>query len=406
MPHYNYVALNDYGKRVKGILPAESEEDLALKLSHEGYYLLSASSMKASEKGNSKPLFTWGRKIRPREIITFTYHLSTVLSAGIPILQGLDDLVEQTSDPRFRRIITEIRNDVHGGRRLSEALMRHPEAFSELYVNILKAGEATGEIDKILHDLASFMEWQEEMKGNLKQAITYPIILLSAITLLVGYLFAFVLPKFTKILLDLKVPLPLPTIIVITVSDFMKSSWYFFLTGFAIIITTLKVISRFPWGRMALDSFKLQIPVFGELIRKIALSRFSHFMALLFKAGIDILQSLSVVERVVGNEAIAKTIRNAREQVRIGRHLSEPLKKSKQFPPMVVRMVEIGEVSGELDKSLEKVSKYYDREIPATIKRVFAVLEPAMIICLASMVLLVALSIYLPLYSSLGRLGR
>lgn len=406
MPQYRYTAIDDYGKAVKGVLPAESEKELASQLSREGHYLLTASSIEAKERRNPKPLFSWGGKIKTREVITFTYHLATVLSAGIPILQGLEDLIEQTPDPKFKRILMEIRNDVQGGQRFSEALVRHPKTFSELYVNILKAGETTGELDKVLHDLGSFLEWQEEMKGNIKQATTYPLILLSAITLLVGYLFAFVFPKFTKILLELSIPLPLPTMIVIAISNFMKFYWYLILTGIATIIITLKVIASFPWGKLALDSFKLRIPVFGELMRKIALSRFCHFMALLFKAGVDIIQSLSVVEKVVGNEVVAKTIRNAREQVRTGRHLSEPLKKSKHFPPMVIRMVEIGESSGELDKSLEKVSQYYDREIPVTIKRVFAIAEPAMVIFLASMVLLVALSLYLPLYSSLARLGR
>jgi type IV pilus assembly protein PilC len=406
MPQYQYTAIDDYGKTVKGELPAESEEALASKLSQEGYYLLSATSIETRERRDSKPVFSWGGKVKPREVITFTHHLSTVLSAGIPILQGLEDLVEQTPDARFRRIVTEIRSDVQGGLRLSEALMRHPKAFSELYVNILKAGEATGELDKILYELATFLEWQEEMKGNIKQATTYPLVLFSAIVLLVGFLFAFVFPKFTKILLELNVPLPLPTLIVIAVSNFLKNNWYLILIGIAAVVATLKIIARFPWGRMALDSFKLRIPIFGELIRKIALSRFSHFMALLFKAGVDIIQSLAVVEKVVGNEVVARVIRNAREQVRTGRHLSEPLKRSKHFPPLVIRMVEIGEVSGELDKSLEKVSQYYDREIPATIKRVFAIAEPVLLIFLASMVLLVALSMYLPLYNSMAQLGR
>ncbi len=406
MPQYNYTAIDDYGKTVKGILLAESEEELSSTLSQEGYYLLSASAIKIKAKKNSKPLFTWGMRIKPREVITFTHHLSTVLVAGIPILKGLEDLTEQTTDPRFRRIIMEIKNDVQAGSKLSDALMRHPRAFSQLYVNILKAGETTGELDKVLQDLGSFLEWQEEIKENLRQATFYPLILFSSISLLVGYLFSFVLPKFTKILLELNAPLPLPTVVVISVSNFMKSYWYIILSCIAALVIAVKVVALFPWGKMTVDSIKLRIPVLGELLRKIALSRFSHFLALLFKAGVDILQSLSVVEKVVGNEAIAKAIRTAREQVRRGRLLSEPLKNSKHFPPMVVRMVEIGEISGELDKSLERVSKHYDREIPMAIKRAFAVLEPALLIFLACMVLLVALSIYLPLYSSLARLGQ
>ncbi|MFN3467176.1 MAG: type II secretion system F family protein [Candidatus Brocadiales bacterium] len=405
MPQYDYTAIDDYGKTVKGIIPAEDEQELASKLSQQGYYLLSASSAGARAKEGSGFYFYWG-KIKPREVITFTHHLSTVLSAGIPILQGLEDLIEQTSDLRFRRMVTDIKNDVQGGSKLSEALMRHPKAFSELYVNILKAGEATGELDKVLQDLATFLEWQEEMRGNIKQATMYPMILFIAIILLVGFLFAFVFPKITGILLELGIPLPLPTRIVIAVSNFMRHNWYYILAGIFAVFITFKIVARYSWGRMALDRFKLSIPVFGELMRKISLSRFSHFMAILFKAGVDIIQSLTVVEKVVGNEVIAKIVRGAREQVRTGHHLSESLKRSKQFPPLVVRMVEIGEASGEMDKSLERVSKYYDREIPMTIKRVFAIVEPSMLGFLAIIVAFVALSIFLPLYSSLGQIGR
>jgi type IV pilus assembly protein PilC len=405
MPQYSYTGVDDFGKSVKGLLAAENEEELASKLAQGGYYLLSASKVEAKEKGGYKFSLAWGR-IKPREIITFTHHLSTVISAGIPIIQGLEDLVEQTHDERFKAILTEVKNDVQGGRRLSEALMRHPKVFSELYVNILKAGEATGELDKVLQDLASFLEWQEELRGNIRQATWYPMILVIAITLLVGFLFTFVFPKITKVLVELNIELPLPTKIVIAVSEFMKNNWYKLVGGVVVIVAAWKTMGRFTWGRLAQDSFKLRLPIFGELIRKIALSRFSHFLSLLFRAGVDIIQSLTVVEKVVGNEVIARIIRNAREQVRTGRHLSEPLKKSKQFPPLVVRMVTIGEVSGELDKSLEKVSQFYDREIPITVKKVFTFLEPVMLLFLAFIVGFVALSMFLPLYNSLGQIAR
>lgn len=409
MPRYNYTAIDDYGKTVKGVLAAEDEGTLASNLSQMGYYLVTASELKgkeeAREKRPSRPFFVFGR-IKSREIITFTIHLSAILAAGVPILQGLEDLVEQTEDPRFKKIVQAIKDDVQAGNKLSDAMAKHPRAFSELYVNILRAGEATGEVERVLRDIGAFLEWQEELRANVRQVTMYPITVFSAIVLLVGYLFAFVFPKFLKILTQLNVPLPLPTLIVIAVSNFMRANWYLILIGIATVVITLSIIVRFPWGRYAVDRFKLSIPIFGELLRKIALSRFSHFMALLYSAGVDILQSLSVVERVVGNEVIARAIRRASEQVKSGRRLSEPLRQSKEFPPMVVRMVEIGEVSGELDKTLQKVSGFYDKEIPATVKRVFAAFEPIMVLILAGMVLLVAVSMYLPLYSSISRLGR
>lgn len=408
MPQYNYTAIDDYGKTVKGVLLAEDEGELATSLSQMGYYLVSASELKAKakkEKKPSKPVFVTG-KVKTREIVTFTHHLSTVLRSGIPLLQGLEDLVEQTEDAKFKKIIREIATDVQGGNRLSDALARHPKAFSDLYVNILKAGEATGQIEKVLNELGRFLEWQEELRGNVMQVSVYPAVVFSAIVLLVGYLFAFVFPKFIKILSSLNVELPLPTKIVIAISSFMSSYWYVILVAIIGIIIAVNVVGRFPRGRYAIDKFKMSIPIFGELIRRIALSRFAHFMAILYTAGVDIIQSLTIVEKVVGNEVLARAIRKARDEVRAGRRLSEPLRASKEFPPMVVRMVEIGEVSGEMDKTLQNVSDFYDREIPMTVKRAFAAFEPVMIIFLAGMVLLVAVSMYLPLYSSISKLGR
>ena len=401
MPQYSYTAIDDHGKTVKGVSSAGSEQELTAKLSQEGYYLLTASDAKV--KGGGGAFLSWG-EIKPREVISFTHHLSTVLSAGIPILQGLEDLTEQTTDPRFKQIIMEVKNDVQGGRRLSEALSRHPKAFSELYVNILKAGEATGEVDKVLTDIGYFLEWSEDLRSNIKQATLYPKLLFGAIILLVGFLFAFVFPKITGILVELEIPLPLPTRIVIGFSSFMRYNWYYILGGIVSVVVIFRVIASYPWGRMALDKFALGVPIYGVLLRSIALTRFAHFMALLSKAGVDVIQSLTIVEKVVDNAVIAKVIRTSREQVRTGRQLSESLKKSKQFPPMVVRMVQVGEVSGEMDKSLEKVSQYYDREIPKTIKMVFAYVEPAMIGFLAIIVGFVAISIFLPLYGSLGQL--
>ncbi len=409
MPQYTYTAIDDDGKPVDGTLKAENEDELATNLSQMGYYLLTATAAKQRKKAKAKKWVKGGfyfGNVNQREIITFTHHLSTVLGAGIPILQGLEDLVEQTEDARFKGILSEIRDDVQGGSNLSDSMAKHPEAFSELYVNLLRAGETSGEVDRVLAEIARFLEWQEEMTANVKQITIYPAVVFGAIVLLVGYLFAFVFPTFTKILTQLNVPLPLPTLIVIAISDFMKNYWWLLLIGIAGVITAIKVILRFPWGKYAFDRFKLGIPIFGTLIRKIALSRFAHFMALLYSAGVDILESLAVVEKVVGNEVIARVIRDAREQVKAGHRLSEPLRASKQFPPMVVRMVEIGEISGQLDKTLLKVSDFYDREIPQTVKKVFAAFEPIMIVFLAGIVLLVAVSMYLPLYSSLGQLGK
>ncbi|MHC4196282.1 MAG: type II secretion system F family protein [Planctomycetota bacterium] len=215
MPQYTYTAIDDDGKPVDGTLEAENEDELATNLSQMGYYLLTATTAKRGEKAKAKKRSKGGfyfGNVKQREIITFTHHLSTVLSTGIPILQGLEDLVEQTEDARFRNILAETRDDVKGGSSLSDAMAKHPGAFSDLYVNLLKAGEVSGEVDRVLAEIARFLEWQEEMTANVKQITIYPTVVFGAIVLLVGYLFAFVFPTFTKILTQLNVPLPLPTL--------------------------------------------------------------------------------------------------------------------------------------------------------------------------------------------------
>ncbi|MBI2560392.1 MAG: type II secretion system F family protein [Planctomycetes bacterium] len=403
MPQFTYTAKDDYGRTINGALEADTEYSLAKTLHMSGYYLISAKPTRKS-KIHKSPFVL--RRVKKREIITFSLHLASALSAGIPILEALQDIEAQTNNVTFRAVVKDIYNSIRSGAKLSDALMRHPGTFSQLYCNIIMAGEASGNLDAVLHDLTAFLEWEEEMKGNVKQAIIYPAIVLSAATLLVAFLFTVVFPKFTKILIDLNVKLPLPTRIIITISELFRDYWPLMALGVVGIVTAYYLLVRWNAGRLFVDRTKLSLPIFGTLISKIALSRFAHFLGILFASGTDISHALTVVEGVVGNAVLARVVKNARDAVRAGQRLSEPLRVSGELPPLVVRMVEIGETSGEMDKALAKVSQYYDREVPATIKKVMAAFEPAMVVGLGGIVLLIALSMYLPLYSSLAHLGK
>lgn len=403
MPQFAYTAKDDYGRTINGTLDADTEYSLAETLLGSGYYLISAKLTRRHKA--HKPLFTL-RRVKKREIVTFSLHLASALSSGIPILEVLQDIEAQTDNATFKKVVKGIYNNIHSGSKLSDALMEHPAIFSQLYCNIVKAGEAAGNLDAVLDDLAAFLEWEEEMKGNVKQAIIYPVTVLSAATLLVAFLFTIVFPKFTKILLDMNIKLPLPTRVIIAISEFFRDYWplmSFVVVGMA---TTYYLLVRWHKGRLFIDRIKLRLPIFGTLIRKIALSRFAHFLGVLFASGVDISHALKVVEGVVGNAVLARVVKDARDAIRAGHRLSEPLKASGQFPRLVLRMVEIGETSGEIDKTLAKVSQYYDREVPATIKKTMAIFEPLMVVGLGGIVLLIALSIYLPLYSSLAYLGK
>ena len=403
MPQFAYTAKDDHGRTIKGTLEADTEHSLAETLLRSGHYLISAKLARKSK--TYKSLLT-SRRIKKREIITFSLHLASALSAGISIIEALQDIEAQTNNATFKMVVKDIYNSISSGSKLSGALMQHPAIFSPLYCNIVIAGEAVGNLDAVLYDLATFLEWEEEMKGNIKQAIIYPATVLSAATLLVAFLFTTVFPKFTKILIDMHVELPLPTRIIITISKLFHDYWPLMALGVVGIVTTYHMLARWHAGRLFIDRIKLRLPIFGTLLRKIALSRFTHFLGILFTSGVDISYALTVVEGVVGNAVLARVVKEARDAVRAGHRLSEPLKASGEFPPLVLRMIEIGEISGEMDKSLAKVSQYYDREVPATIKKVMAAFEPAMVVGLGGIVLLIALSMYLPLYSSLAHLGK
>lgn len=404
MPTYKYKATNDAGKTVKGILTAGSEEELESALENQSLYLISAkeTSKRAAFAEGGAP---GGRgkivriRVKRADLLSFTMHLATIIGAGIPILQGLDDMIEETENPHFKRVIRGIRNQIEEGSSISEAFGQHPEAFSELYIAILKSGESTGRLDEVLREIAKFLEWQDELVGTIKQATTYPIIVLCALMGLIGVLFTFVLPRFLTIFDSFNIPLPLPTRIVIAISSFFQNFWWLLLAGIIAAFVGLRTANRTPSGRMVLDRIKLKIPVFGELMRKIALSRFSHYLATLFGAGVNIMNALEVVEHVVGNMVLSEVVRKARLQVGTGQSVAGALRESKEFSQMVVRMVMIGETTGNLEETLQKVAEYYDREVPQTIKRLFTVLEGLVIIALGVVVLFVVLSVILPMLS-------
>ena len=405
MPTFEYKATNDEGKTVKGVLTAEDEGELENALDGLNLYLVSAKETNKRASAGAGEGRTAGRgkvvraRVKRADLITFSVHLSTIIGAGVPILQGLDDMIGETENPHFRLVISGIKQQIEAGSSISEAFGQHPEVFSELYVAILKSGETTGRLDEVLKEIVKFLEWQDELMGTIKQATTYPIIVLCAVMGLLGIMFSFVLPRFLTIFDSFNIPLPLPTRIVIAISGFFQNFWWLMIAAAVAFFVGLRAANRTPQGRMAIDKIKLNIPIFGDLVRKIALSRFSHYLATLFGAGVNILNALEVVERVVGNAVLAEVVRRARLQVGTGQSVAGALRESKEFPPMVVRMVVIGESTGNLEDTLQKVSSYYDREVPQTVKKLFTALESLIIIGMGIVILFVVLSIILPMLS-------
>jgi len=400
MPAFKYRAADNSGKGISGVLSAENEQALQAHLKQMRLTLISAKETKPRKE------FRFGGRIKRKELITFTVHLQTIISAGVPIIQGLNDLIEQTGNAYFKHILEDVRASIQAGSSLSEALGRYPRAFSALYVSVIQAGEASGNLESVLKDLTAFLEWQEEIISSIRQATIYPIIVLTAVIGLVILLMTFVFPRFTVIFEQTNVPLPLPTRIVMAISHFLVHDWGYLILGIILFVILFRMFSKTDTGRHVIDRLKLSIPIFGTLILKINLSRFAHYLGALIRAGIDITQSLIIVEKVIGNVILADIIRLMRARVQAGEFMSDTLREYPEFPPLVVRMISIGESSGNLEDTLGKVSTFYDREVPVTIKKVFAIFEPLVIVFLASIVLLMALSMFLPLYQMMGLIAK
>jgi type IV pilus assembly protein PilC len=400
LPRYEYNAIDDYGKKVRGTLISADEKGLREALSGMGLHLL-----KARERSQASGLPLFRKGIRRPELIQFTFHLKTLVSSGVPIVHALGDLADQTEHPGFRDVIQDVRRNLQSGAGLSDSFALHPAAFPEIYVSIVRAGETTGNLDHALADLVKFLTWQEELSRTIKQATYYPATVVCAVAGLIFLLFAFVFPRFLSVFKAAQVELPLPTRIVIAVSEFFRDYGLVLLGAIAVGVLLLTLYRRTERGRLETDGWKLRIPVLGKLIRAIEISQFSHYLSSLFRSGVEMTHSLWVVEKLIGNRVIASVVRDAREEMIAGGALSAALRKSGEFPPMVLRMVSAGETSGNLDETLENVSSYYDQEIPLAVKKTFAILEPVVILVLATVVLGAALSFFMALYKMVGAMG-
>jgi len=400
MPRFNYRARNLAGQSVGGVMLADNEEQLAVTLRGMDQYLVAARP----EKAWSAIYIT--RPVKLREIINFTVHMSTSIGAGIPILQALEDVEQQTTNKRMQRAIRDITENLRGGSSYSDALARHPVVFGDVYVSMVRAGEASGTLDQVLERLVDFLEWQYALASEIRRASIYPAAVLVAVLALIGVLLGFVFPRILPVINSLKVPLPFITRAVIAAGDVVRFGWFWILLGLAGLFALVRLLGASEGGRLIIDAVKLRIPVFGGLVEKICLSRFAHHLGLLLRTGVDITQSLSITAQVVGNAVIAQAVSEVREKVMQGGSLWRSLQETGAFPPLIVRMVFVGENTGTVDRSLEKVTAFYDREIPATVKKMFAIMEPLIIVILAGLVLMVALAIFVPLYDALGKVGR
>ncbi|MFH0963369.1 MAG: type II secretion system F family protein [Planctomycetota bacterium] len=396
MPQFKYAARTADGKRVTGDVEALTERDAVAKLRTQNLTIMSLSGeAKAAAAPTRRPL--WGR-VKMMEMVIFTRQMSTMVAAGIPLLECLEIMEEQTDNVTFKMTLGEVVASVRSGSDLSAALAQHPRIFPPLYVNMVRAGEASGQLDIILTRLAEYLESTAQLRREIRAAMTYPVVALSLVLSITFFLLTYIVPKFQEIFTQMEVALPLPTRIVLLIGITLRDSLLWVVISLAAIVVVLGLYThRTKMGRWQLDWFKLHVWVFGPLFHKVALSRFAKTFSTLIKSGVPILASLDIVGGTTGNVLVTKAIENARENVRQGETLAEPLASSGLFPPMVTRMISVGERSGALENLLEKISEFYDQQVTAAVESLTSLIEPILIAIMGVIVGTIVLSIFLPI---------
>ncbi len=394
MPVFQYKAMSASGGVVQDELEAPNPAAVAEKLESLGYIPLNISR----KKGGSSKLFEKKPRVKDNDIIVFTRQLVTLLKAGVPLLSALEALSEQTDNPVMREVIGKIYIDIESGISLSEALAKHPTVFEDMYVNSIRAGEMGGALDDVLLRLADLIEYDRETRSRIKSAMRYPIIVVVSLIVAVIALMMLVVPKFIDMFTQMNIELPLPTRILIAIYEAMSNYWYIGIALIALIIITFKLWVKTANGRLIWDNVKLKLPIFGPLLMKSYMSRFTRMFETLNRSGLPILQTLEIVSRTVGNAAIGREIEKATIGIRRGDGIAMPLKQSKLFPPMVVRMISIGEQSGSLDEMLHNISEHYEMEVEYAVKGLTSMIEPILTVGLGVIVLFLALAIFLPMW--------
>jgi type IV pilus assembly protein PilC len=403
---FAYKVRDRQGRLVTGTLEAESVTIVAGKLRSMGYVPVSIESGATKNLQRELKIPYFSGRIKLKEVAVFSRQFATMINAGLTLLRSLSILADQTSNKELARIIGEVRRDVERGSSLSVALAKHPKAFSRLYVAMVRSGETGGSLDTVLLRLATTIEKQVELRRKVKSAMTYPIVVGIIVVLILMAMLIFVVPMFKGMYADLNAKLPLPTLILLTMSNIIKKFFPLVLVAAGFGVWSLKRYVATPGGRRRLDAFKLKAPVFGQLAHKTALARFSRSLAALVRAGVPILDALEIVAETAGNTIVAEAVADTQAAVKSGESLARPLEAHPVFPPMVVQMIAVGEETGALDELLEKIADFYDSEVEATVDALTSLIEPLLIVVMGISVGGMVIALYMPMFSIIGKLGN
>ena len=426
MPRYTYVALDARGQESTGLVEARSSNEAIGQLRQAGYFptsvyeegkggpdgKLARAGAKAARVARPRTKISivlfQRKKVKPKIMMIFTRQLATLIDSGLPLLRGLNVLAKQERDTVLRNTINKLADGVQGGSTFSESLAQHPLIFNHLYVNMVKAGEVGGVLELALRRLAEFQEKAQKIKNKVVAAMVYPIIVMTMAIAIMAFLLVFIVPKFEAIFHDMlgDKPLPAITLFVIGVSNFVKNHGLVLLGLLIAAVAAYKLIARTRAGRSIIDRFKLRVPLFGDLIRKTAISRFSRTLGTLVTSGVPILQALNITRETAGNMVIAGAISQVHDSVKEGESIVQPLEASGAFPPMAISMIDVGEETGQLPEMLLKIADVYDDETDNSVAALTSMLEPIMIVFLALVVGTIVIALFMPLISIISGLQQ
>lgn len=403
MPDFFYKALTNTGEVQTGWMTAPDERDVEERLRSGGSYLVSAEA-RTQEKKAAK--HTDG-KVNRKQLLAFVEYLAGSAQVGMPILTTLMDVQARLESKLLRKIVGELHYSLsEEGKSLSEAMAQHPIAFPTVYIATIEAGEASGRLDFVLNQLVEYLDWQEMISGQVKQATMYPLIILGAVGGLIIILVTFVFPRILPVLLARTTELPLPTKIVMGVSSALRTYWWTLLLLIGGGVASYRVLRKTDRGSLAIDRMLLNMPIFGHLLHEVNMARVVTYLGLFYRSGVEVILSMSLVERMLTNRIVANAVRAARDAVEGGATLATAFSQGSIFPSVVIRSVALGETTGQLDESLARATAYYAREVPAAVRRLITALQPALIMTMGSVVLLVALAMILPILSIYNQIGK
>jgi len=429
MPKFNYVAMDSRGKETKGTLEVNSQNEAIGRLKEMGFFptkVFEADKTKEKTNKKGKPghktarpgakkgfnfnikIPGLGGKVKSKNLVTFTRQLATLVDAGLPLLRGLRVLERQERNPVMKEVLGKIGQAVEGGSTFSESLAQHPKIFNRLFVSMVKAGELGGVLEVVLNRLAEFMEKAQKIKGKVVAAMFYPTAVITVAIVILGVLMTVVVPKFQEIFADMMAGKSLPgfTLFVLGISNTVKNHFFYTVMGVIAFVVVFKLLLRTKLGRRMFDKFKLNMPVLGPVMSKVAISRFARTLGTLVSSGVPILQALTIVKETSGNVIVGNAVSAVHESVKEGETITAPLEASNVFPPMVISMVDVGEQTGALPEMLMKIADTFDDEVDNAVSAMTSLLEPIMIVCLAIIVGSIVIALFLPLITLMNDMGQ